>query len=794
MLKSILAIAFRSYFRNRAAVFINIMGLGIAISCCIAGYFNWKFKHDWDKNHLNSERIYRIQFHSDQPGDTADYGVVPMAIAKEIRTSMGGMGEVVRYCPLVKEVKIGQDTYRSHFAYVDSAFFDLFSFPLLRGLAADLRKDMIFISEDAALRYFNTIDVVGQKLFLPGDGPASFLTIVGVFANQPFNSSFPNDGFLLYSNLEDSSVGRHINTSGQQQWTTTFLKTESPQSVPYIERQLKGFVGTQNNGRYGPSVSRFYLQKFADMANESVARPGVRWQQLRYGVPSEAVLVPNITALLLLVLACFNFTNTSISIAGTRIREIGVRKTIGAGKWQIASQFFMESFALCTAALLVGLLLAEFIVPAYNSLWPFLKLEIRYFDDPYFSLYLILLLLLTTVMAGSYPAFYVSSFEPLAILTGKARVRAGGWFNRLLLGSILMLSVVGLVFAFAFYGNSKFQADYDLGYSTSDILCITLDKPDDFTVIRNSMTGSEHVALIAGTRDHVSKGASVRTARFGDMEKTVEGMDVGENYLETMGMKIREGRGFRAGSETDRIESVLVTEEFVRQFGWRDSTIGKRIVLDDSVGLMIIGVLSDIYTHSVFEAVRPLVVRFISPGSYKYAILRSKPLGMSVVARLAKEQVQKSFPGKLYDFELMDRVKESANRVNSNGVKIVGCLVVFSLTISLTGFYTMASLNIARRTKEMGIRKVLGATTGNIIAVINAGYFSLLTVAGVVGALGGYFLVDLVMKTMWQYYLNISAGALVFCLFLWLTTGFMILVLKTLFVSSMNPVHSLRAE
>jgi ABC-type antimicrobial peptide transport system permease subunit len=605
------------------------------------------------------------------------------------------------------------------------------------------------------------------------------------------NSSFAGDVIILYSNLELSSADGLVNTSSWDQWNTTFLRIDNPQLATYVEKELQRFVSIQNEVRHGPMVSSFYLQKFVDMANKSVVRPGVRWQQLRYGVPNEAVLVPGITAFLLLLLACFNFTNMSISVAGTRLREIGVKKVLGAGKRQIALQFFIENLCLCAVALLVGLAFAEMIVPVYNSLWPFLKLEIRYFDDFGFPLFLTLLLLLVAVIAGSYPALYVTSFNPLAILKGKAGLQANGWFNRLLLGSTFMLSVLGVVFAAAFYGNSKFQASYDLGYSTSGILGITLDKPGDFSVIKNSLMVSLDVELVAATKDHISKGVHTEKVRFGDLEKSVEEIDVGENYLEALGIKLMKGRGFDPGSENDRLSSVLVTEEFVRQFGWGDNAIGKRIVLSDSVGLIIIGVLSDIYTHSVFEAVRPLIVRSALPETYKYAILRSDPSRISRVERFAKEQWQKNFPGKLPDFELLDVVRDSANRVNSNGVKIVGCLAVFSLLISLTGLYTMATLNIARRTKEIGIRRVLGATTGNIIAIVNYDFFSLLTIAGTTGGIVGYFLVDIVMKTMWQYYLNISVGSITVWASSIIAVGFSVLILKTLFVASINPIHSL---
>lgn len=795
MFKGVLLIALRSYFRNRISVLINILALGLAISCCIGGFFNWKFKHDWDKSHVNGERIYRIQFRSVEVGDTVEYGVAPAALAKEIDMSIGGVRNVVRYFPSAEKIKIGQNIFKSNFAYVDSAFFDLFTFPILRGTASDLRdKNKIFISEEAAKRYFNTIEVVGRRIFLASDASITSFSVAGVFATQPLNSSFSIDAITLYSNLKEVSPDVPDKLSGWERWNTVFLEIDNSTLTPYVEKQLKRFVSIQNKVRHGPMVSSFYLQKFNEMANKSAVRPGVRWQQLRYGIPDEAVLVPNVTAFLLLLLACFNFTNTSISIAGTRVREIGVRKVLGAGKRQIRLQFFIENLGLCAVALLVGLAFAELIVPAYNSLWPFLKLEIRYFGDLYFLAFLTLLLVLSALISGSYPALYIASFEPLAILKGKAGLRANGWFSRLLLGSIFMLSVLGIVFAVAFYGNSKFQADYDLGYSTTGVLSISLDKPGDFAVFKNAMTGRVGVEKIAGTKDHVSKDVHAQNARYGDIEKLVEEIAVGEDYLEALGMKIKEGRGFATGSHTDQVGSILVTEEFVRQFGWRDSAVGKRVVLGDSFGPLIIGVLGDIYPHSVFEAVKPLVVRFAPPDAYKYAILRGNPSAMSRVEKSAKEQWQKSFPGKLFDIESIDVVRESTNRVNLNGVKIVGLLAVFSLLISLAGLYTMATLNIARRTKEIGIRRILGASRGNIIKIVNYDFFYLLTIAGVAGGSAGYFLVDMVMKTMWQYYLSISIVTVAVCLTSLLAIGFGVLISKALVASSNNPVNSIKTS
>jgi ABC-type antimicrobial peptide transport system permease subunit len=791
MLAKYFLIGFRNFKRNKLYIFINILGLGIAIACCIAGYFNWKFNESWDSNHKNANSIYRIEFNAESQGNIERYGVSPMPLGEQLKISEPN-ATVVRFLPSNATIKIGSELFNTDIAYADSAFFDLFSFELVDGSFPNFKnKDKIFISGDLARIYFNTVDVIGKEVTQINNNKTKVFTVGGVFEQQPLNSSFSFSAITLFSNL---SNGSNEATTDWGTWNTTFLKISDPKQVSVIQRQLRQYVQPQNWSGNNIKVRDYYLENFKGMAQRSMQEPIVKWQQLRYGIPKQAIIVPNVTAFLLLLLACFNFTNTSIAISSKRFKEIGVRKVMGADKFQLIFQFMGENLLLCFFSLIAGLVFAEFLVPAYNSLWPFLKLSLNYAGNLEFMFFLAALLILTALIAGSYPAIYVTNFAPVSILRDKIKLGSTNWFTRILLGMTFKISLLAIIFAMAFYNNARYQNDFNLGYATTGITSIHLQEAKDFFLFKNIAETNPDIQMVAGTRDHITNSISSHPVSYESIKKQVDVMDVGENYCEALNMEIMSGRGFQKGSETDLRESALVTEEFVKQFGWKDRVIGKRITLNDSIQYTVVGVIKNIYTRSMYEPVGPVLLRYARPELYSELIVTADPNNSAKVNRFLKSEWKKNFPLKIYDSQSIEVVRESSNRVNSNGVKIVGCLAFIAILMSVTGLYTLVSLNIIKKTKEVGIRKVLGASGFHIARIINFEFFLILSCAAIAGSFIGYLLVDKVLGSLWKYYLNAQINSIAFCALSMIAIASIILGYKTLKVSSLNPVKTLRSE
>ncbi|MCF0053608.1 ABC transporter permease [Dyadobacter sp. LJ53] len=795
MLAKYFLIGLRNFRRNKLYIIINILGLGIAIACCIAGYFNWKFKENWDSNHKNAANIFRVEFMAESQGNVERYGVSPMPLGEQLKISEAGAASIVRYFPSNTTVRIGSELFNTDMAYADSAFFDMFSFELIDGSFSNFKdKSKIFISRDLAQKYFNSVHVIGKKVTQISNNQKKIFTVGGVFEQQPLNSSFSFSAITLFPNVSDFSNGLNISTTDWGAWNTTFLKINNPKQVSVIQRQLQQYVQPQNWSQNNIKVKDYYLENFKGMAQRSMQEPIVKWQQLRYGIPQQAIIVPNVTAFLLLLLACFNFTNTSIAISSRRFKEIGVRKVMGANKSQLIFQFMGENLLLCFFALIAGLIFAEFLIPAYNSLWPFLKLSLNYAGNLEFMFFLTGLLIVTALIAGSYPAIYITNFAPVSILKNKIRLGSTNWFTRILLGLTFTISLLAIIFAMAFYNNARYQKDFDLGYATTGITSVHLKEAKDFQIFKNIAETNPEIQLVAGTKDHITQSITNHSVSYESIKKQVDVMDVGENYCEALKIEIVSGRGFQQGSETDFKESVLVTEEFVKRFGWKDNVIGKRITINDSIRYNIVGVLKNIYTHSLYEPVSPVLLKYARPEQYREIIVTAELKNAEKVNTFLKSEWKKNFPDKIYDSQSIEVVKESSNRVNNNGVKIVGCLGFIAILMSVTGLYTLVSLNIIKKTQEVGIRKVLGASEFDIARIINLEFFLILACAAFFGSFIGYRLVDNVLGSLWKHYWSMEFGTVALCVLTMIAIASFILVYKTLKVSSLNPVKTLRSE
>jgi ABC-type antimicrobial peptide transport system permease subunit len=355
--------------------------------------------------------------------------------------------------------------------------------------------------------------------------------------------------------------------------------------------------------------------------------------------------------------------------------------------------------------------------------------------------------------------------------------------------------MLAIIFAIGFYNNAKYQESLDFGYATSGVISVDLMDSDDFEVYKNEILEKRSDLVIAGTKDHVVNSVYKHSAKHESIEKIVEVLDVGENYIEALNIRILEGRSFQRDSETDRKESVIVTEEFVKQFGWNKSNaIGKRIVWNDTTQLYVIGVSNDLFTHSLYEPVVPVMLRYIYPNEYIQLIVSTTQSEIAGVEEFLKDTWTKLFKNMPYNALRNDVVRASSNRVNINGVKIVGCLGMIALLMSVTGLYTMVSLNITSRTKEIGIRKIMGATKWQIARVINMEFIIILICAAIIGGLLGKTLIDNVMTLLWMYYMKLHMLALLFCLSAMLLLAFMILGIKTYITASQNPTKTIRSE
>lgn len=795
MLKNYFLITLRSMMKNKLYIFINIFGMAISIASCIVAYFHYDFNRTFDNNHVNSSSIYRVNTTREFQGESTTYGYVPMGLGNAIRENISDVNKVVRYSPSGANFRIKEELFAGGIQYVDPAFFDIFTFEFLDGTAESIKeKGAILLSEDVALRYFNDVNVAGQPLtqFLDSGRVKEYI-VGGVFKNQPSNSSF---GFeLAFTNYDNQYTPGNMDYH-ENSWVyrnTLFLQINDPTRVSLVENQIQPYKENNNKVREDFIISSFELDPFVGMAvrDSYQNRPGT-WT--REGSPIAAVIGISVMGILILLLACFNLTNTSIAISSGRLKEIGVRKVMGSERKHLIAQFLGETIFVCFIALVIGVFLAEiFLIPAFNMMWENLEIVTNYFGNLDFVFFMISLLLVVGILAGAYPAFYISKFQSVSILKGTVKFGGTNPFMRVLLTLQFAISLIGIVCSMAFVDNARYQQEFDLGFDKSGVVYSFVENRSEYEIYRNQLLKNPEIRSVSGSEHHFFSSYYNDPIKSEEKEIEVDILNVGDDYVKTVGLTILEGRDFVKDSETDRKESVLVSEELVTKFGWNEP-IGKEIIWMDTVKLYVIGVVKNVYSSGLWEKVEPTMIRYGQQDPIKYIQVSADASKIVEINEFMESTWKEIFPNKMYTGKYMDEEVVEANTVNNNIVKMFMFLGIVAVFLSATGLFTMVSLNIIKRMKEIGVRKVLGASIANITRIINMEFVIILLISCILGAFAGAYMAEMLMGSIWDYFQKTTMQTLLISAFIMIFVSACSIGFKSYNTARMNPTKTLRDE
>ncbi len=790
MIKNYLLITWRSMMKNKLFILINVLGLAIGIACCIVAYFNWEFDAKFDSHHSNADKIYRVSSVREFEGTTKMYGYSPEPLPLLIRENMPDAEKVARINGSWSNLKVEDNLFRGELAYADAGLFDIFTFDFINGDPKQLAdKSKIFLSEEMAMKLFNSTDVVGKQLTQVIGANTKEVQVGGVFRNQPENSSFHWQAYMNYENYYDEA--KDVKADDWKMRNLAFILVPDASRIGVLTKQLQPYRENNNKVRDDFQISEFVLDPFVGMARRD--RDNDRWAQTRTSSPPAAVMAPTIMAVLLLLIACFNMTNTAIAISSRRLKEIGIRKVMGSVRSQLIMQFLGETTFICAIALVMGLFLGEVLLGSWNSLWPEMKLTSHYLDDPGFLIFMIFVLGFTALVAGGYPAFYISHFEPVSILKDKLKFGGKNVFAKILLCLQYSFSLLAIIFAIAFYENSIFQRDFDIGFNPNNVIIAYVDNQNEFEIYRNALLKNKDINSIAGSQHSVFSSGYNDPIKYESKQLEVDIIEVGDEYLKTMDMTLIKGRDFQKDSETDRKESIIVSEKLARTFGW-DDPIGKQVTWLDTVQLYVVGVVKDVYTNGLWREMDPLMIRYTSPDKYGHVIVSAPTDKIKDVNKFMEQEWKQVFPNRLYNGRIINEGIVESTTVNQNIVKMFVFLGLVALVLSATGLFTLVSLNIIRRMKEIGVRKVLGASMSNITRVINGQFALILLASAALGCVGGYFLVDMLMDSIWDYYQSTTTLTFIVSVAVMFVISAVAISSKVVSAASMNPVNTLRTE
>ena len=794
MIKNYLLITYRSMMKNKLFIIINVLGMGVAIACCIVGYFANEYDANFDGVHKNAERIYRVSAVREFENTLTRFGLVSFPLGDIVDKTFPDVDQSTRYFHSWSNFKRDNDLFPANISYVDPEFFQLFSFDFIAGNPADIKdKASVFISNEIAIRLFGTSeDAFGKTITQVYGNELKEVKVAGVFKDQPMNSSFYVKGGSAYMNFENyKDEHKDFLEDDWKKECTLFVLINDASQVSRVHLQLQKYIANNNNVREDFIIKEFVLDPLPTMAHQDRSE---NTRTRTWGAPPiSAIIGSMVMGILILLIACFNLTNTAIAISSRRLKEIGIRKVMGSMRVQLIVQFIGETMFICLLALVVGLGLADILVSGWNSMWEYMQLTPHYLDNATFLFFLIGVLVFTAILAGSYPAFYVSKFEPVNILKGKLKFGGTNYFTRILLGLQFAISLIAIVSAIGFIQNARFQRDYDLGFDIRGTVIAWVDNQSEFDTYRNSLQTNPEILSFAGAKSGIFSNRTHKPVKFESKQLEVDIIEVGDKYLHTMNLTLMEGRDFIKDSETDQKESIIITEQMAKVFGL-DKPIGKELIWMDTVKLYVVGVVKDVYTRGMWRELEPMMIRYVLPDKYSQIVISTRNEKVAFVNTFMNDKWNILFPNKLYNGRMLVSHLQEVNDVNTNIAFMYVFLGVIAMVLSVTGLFTLVSLTIIKRMKEIGVRKILGASVFNITRIINTEFVIILVIASILGSWASYTMTNLIMGSIWKYYQSINALTFAISIGLLFTTSFCTIGYKILTVAKMNPVNTLKEE
>jgi putative ABC transport system permease protein len=791
MFKNYLLVAFRNLLKNKIFTSINILGLGIALSVCIVAFFNHMFNYEFDRTHENFNEIYRVTSFRDMQGREQEYGIVPATLALEIKKDIPGIERAARLMRTGFPVKIGDNVFPAQVSFIDPEFLDIFTFQLIYGDKKSISgQGNVLVSETMTKTLFGNEFPVGKSFSVVNDQNKEYsFTVGGVFADLPENSSFRIDilshfdNFLLMSDLNDANW--------KLMTTVLFVQIPNKSLVPSITDELKSYLPVQNEAREDFRINRFSLVPLKEVGSNT----RIIWSSgLFPSLHPAAVIAPLIMALFILLIACLNFANTAIAIFSKRLKEIGLRKTFGGQRRQLVVQFMFETLIICFLALLIGIALSSVLVPAYSNLWAYMSIELTFSKYGFFWLFLVLLLLVTGFIAGVYPAIHVSSFNPVNIIKGSNLFKSSGNLSSILLAMQLTISVMAIVMGIVFARNAEYQRTLDLGYDRDKLIVVPVNS-DLFTTLRNEIISNPKVLSAEGTMNHLGWGSYRRPVKDVDKQLEVDALDVGPGYAQTMGLRLIEGSLFdktRVSADREN-NSIIVNQKLVKDFGWNEG-VGKSITLYDTTTLRIIGVVGDFYISGLWEEIEPAMLRLSGTDQYNVLVARANREDLPGVLEFIRQKWKSLGTNQLFVGRLQEDLMQEEKDINGSILKVNLFLAIVATLLSLIGMYNMVSLDIIRRTKEVGIRKIQCASVPVIMYLISRKFLIVLFIASILGCAGGYFLSVALLDSIWDYFVSVGAGILLSAVLIMVVATTLTLSVRITNAAMKNPAESLRYE
>lgn len=752
MFKNLIKVAFRNIWRKKLFSLINIIGLSVGIACFFLIMINVRHEFSYDKFQENSDRIYRVALERIYPDNVIFYAVIPYSIGDAMMADFPEVEQMTRILANRNPIMLGyqEKSYEEKkILFVEPNFFEMFSISLIKGTPESIfaTPNSMVMTEETALKYFGDEDPVGKFITTP-QGPA---LVSGVCENIPENSHMEFD-FLVSLNLTGlQNRPNYVSFS-----VHTYVMLEEGISPGNVEAKMPGLVERYAAGPIQAQTGLSFKEYVAAGNGYNYFLQPLREIHLHSNLESEIKANGNITyvyvliaiAAFLIIIACINFMNLATARSASRAREVGIRKIVGSTKKSLIRQFLFESLVMSLISVVVASFLVQLLLPIFNHFTQ-KQLEIQYLKEPFHVVFLLAVGIIVGLLAGLYPAFVLSSFRPVTVLKGRFTTsRSGTRMRNALVVLQFAISIICIAMTLIVYRQMDFMQKKDLGFDKENTIVIerafTLrNQGEAFNQELRSLPG---VVNAAGSNTLVSGGFyyGIMFQAEGDPEvKTTRGMNIDEDFIDTMGLEIVQGRGF--SREFNETRNVIINEATIKEFGWNEP-VGMKIRYlgeeDEPVGeYTIVGVVKDFHYNSLHSPINSFVLLGLPADQRIFANMQIKIQPNNIGETLgAIEQKWKEFNPKepMSYYFLDDKLDEMYGNEKTSG-QIFSIFSLLAIVIACIGLFGLSAYMAELRTKEIGIRKVLGSTSSNIVVLLSKDFAKLVVLAFVIAAPIAYY-------------------------------------------------------
>jgi putative ABC transport system permease protein len=798
MLQNLLKLALRTLLKDKAYSFINIFGLTIGITCSLFLLMYILDELSYDRHHVNAHNIYRIVSNIKEPDNAFTWAVAQRRLGPELQDNYPEVVNAVRFDGMNRNLyKNGElQFYETRFFLTDSTVFDMFTHKFLAGdpaTALDLPFSMV-ITEQTAKKYFASAEVALNQTLQNQQGED--FKITGVIENVPLNSHFRFDALV-----SNSSRPQFLGSWGGF-GTRTYIQLPEGYDLPKMYASFDKIIAENVNPifeRLGITV-KYELQPILDIHLYSKIQ-----DEAEAGGDISYVYTFGAVALFMILIACINYMNLATARSANRAKEVGLRKVMGSQRGQLIAQFLTESVLVALISLALSIALIYLFLPAFNTLAN-KQLPFSYITQPPVILSLLAIVVLTGMLGGSYPAFYLSGFNPVNVLKGKLAATGGSRiFRKGLVITQFALSIFMLISTMIVFDQLQFLRTKDLGFSKENVVRVNLNNlqlQSQANVLADQLRQLPEVVAIGRANsspgENIGKNIfQVEDAEGKMVDRGVDLFNADYDFIDAMGMTMVNGRNFSKDNPGDTATAVLVNESMVSRMGWKDP-LGKRFEVRGSDGTLnfggaVIGVIEDYNQNSLYDAIEPMIILMGTRVNYMFIRVAPGDLQKSVAAigNVWKEV----YPASPFEFVFLDADLDSQYQADKKRSQIFTAFSVLTIVIACLGLLGLAAYTTEQRTKEIGIRKVIGASVSGLMSLVSLEFFMLVGAGTLIALPAAWYFTDRWLQNF-AYRIDLAGEWLTFLLAAVLATVLTILTVgfHVFRAAAANPVTSLRDE